>query len=327
MSYPINDTNNKSSNNSNNNNNNGICSVLLEVIEKLRDEETSESIQTIHQNRSLKNNLKKKKLITDTNKIIKKAKLKLIKHKLNNKKRMLNIKTFLKGAKECKIETSVIDIYDENATILNNKEDIFYETNDFYLMNSSSSSSSLSSISNESTITNNNTKNENNLLNSDFYNLLKSLTNNDNHDEQYVCHLCSYICYHLPSLKSHMWSHVKNTQFDYSINTTIINAALDYENKLNRKLNSIKKITLDNKNELLDLSTNSLNKNIYLQRQLNSALELVNYPQSTTDNLVDSQINNNNSNKSSMVSFRCAKCGFQSINLSILRLHKREHAK
>ena len=44
LSYPINDTNNKSSNNSNNNNN-GICSVLLEVIEKLRDEELDELLR------------------------------------------------------------------------------------------------------------------------------------------------------------------------------------------------------------------------------------------------------------------------------------------
>ena len=51
--------------------------------------------------------------------------------------------------------------------------------------------------------------------------LLESLAFNDG-NEQYACCLCSYVCYHLPSLKSHMWSHVKNEKFDYSLNTSIM---------------------------------------------------------------------------------------------------------
>ena len=52
-------------------------------------------------------------------------------------------------------------------------------------------------------------------------NLLESLATNDG-GEQYVCGLCNYVCYHLPSLKSHMWTHVKHEKFDYSINTSIM---------------------------------------------------------------------------------------------------------
>ena len=51
--------------------------------------------------------------------------------------------------------------------------------------------------------------------------LLESLATNDGF-EQYVCCLCNYVCYHLPSLKSHMWTHVKHEKFDYTINTSIM---------------------------------------------------------------------------------------------------------
>ena len=55
----------------------------------------------------------------------------------------------------------------------------------------------------------------------EFIKLLESLAYNDGY-EQYACCLCSYVCYHLPSLKSHMWTHVKNEKFDYSLNTSIM---------------------------------------------------------------------------------------------------------
>lgn len=152
-----------------------------------------------------------------------------------------------------------------------------------------------------------------------IFTFLSSLANNDGF-EQYVCGLCSYICYHLPSLKSHMWTHVKNIKFDYSVNTSIINAALDYENKLNRKLNSIKK------NKILDQTlrnsektdTVSSESNMFLERQFLGALELINYPQTA-------QKLSNICNSLPMVSFRCSRCGFETIDLSLLRLHKREH--
>jgi hypothetical protein len=174
-----------------------------------------------------------------------------------------------------------------------------------------------------------NTTNSNTSKN-DIVSLLNSLLNNDGF-EQYVCGLCSYVCYHLPSLKSHMWTHVKNSKFDYSVNTSIINAALDYENKLNRKLRSIKNNNMfisefknfdtsntdHNENNLIEMKS----RDVYqVESQFVSALDLINYPL-TAQKLSNICIN------MSMVSFRCSRCGFESIDLSLLRLHKREHSR
>jgi ribosomal protein L44E len=151
-----------------------------------------------------------------------------------------------------------------------------------------------------------------NVANNKFVSLLISLATNDGY-EQYVCGLCPYVCYHLPSLKSHMWTHVTNRKFDYSLNTTIINAALDYENKLNRQLLSY--------NDANDASATPFN-------DLANPYELINYPlsnkisQHSTNNNEDA---NEGSSDKPMVSFRCSKCGYSTINLSLLRLHKRQH--
>ena len=130
-----------------------------------------------------------------------------------------------------------------------------------------------------------------------------------------------------------MWTHVKHIKFDYSINTTIINAALDYENKLTRKLNSIKKNKLFERQQQQQLSNENsldetteddvgaeLTRSMYIERQLVSALELINYSQ-TCQKFFNLYANNN----SPMVGFRCARCAFETIDLSLLRIHKREH--
>jgi len=136
-----------------------------------------------------------------------------------------------------------------------------------------------------------------------FISLLMSLSTNDG-QEQYVCGLCPYVCYHLPSLKSHMWTHVTNAKFDYSLNTMIINAAIDYENRLNRQLQQLKS------SEPSKMSTNF---------DLNSFNQLVTYPLEAkiSASIYDS--------KAPIVTFRCSKCGYATIDLSILRLHKRQH--
>jgi hypothetical protein len=167
-------------------------------------------------------------------------------------------------------------------------------------------------------------------------NLLESLATNDGH-EQYVCCLCNYVCFHLPSLKSHMWTHVKHEKFDYSINTSIINAALDYENKLNRNLSSInsslkndlKAIQENHQQEeqqsktddksIFDSSSSSPSR-IFLEKKLASILEMINY--SETKKKLSNLITNNNK---PMVLFRCSKCHFETIDLCLLRLHKQEH--
>lgn len=110
-----------------------------------------------------------------------------------------------------------------------------------------------------------------------------------------------------------MWTHVTNRKFDYSLNTTIINAALDYENKLNRQLLSY--------NDTNEASATPFN-------DLANPYELINYPlsnkisQNSTNNNEDA---NEASSDKPMVSFRCSKCGYSTINLSLLRLHKRQH--
>ncbi len=157
--------------------------------------------------------------------------------------------------------------------------------------------------------------NSTNSTNNKFISLLISLATNDGY-EQYVCGLCPYVCYHLPSLKSHMWTHVTNRKFDYSLNTTIINAALDYENKLNRQLLAY--------NGTNDGSNTPFN-------DLANPYELINYPLSNkiTNTATSASTGVTSSIISScdkpMVSFRCSKCGYSTINLSLLRLHKRQH--
>ena len=129
-----------------------------------------------------------------------------------------------------------------------------------------------------------------------------------------------------------MWTHVKHIKFDYSINTTIINAALDYENKLTRKLNSITKNKpferqqqqqLSNENSLDETEDDvgqELTRSMYIERQLVAAFELINYSQ-TCQKFYNLYANNS----SPMVAFRCSRCAFETIDLSLLRIHKREH--
>jgi hypothetical protein len=131
--------------------------------------------------------------------------------------------------------------------------------------------------------------------------LLISLATNDG-NEQYVCGPCSYVCYHLPSLKSHLWSHVTNSKFNYSLNIQIINAAIDYENKLNRHLLAEAKLT--------PLNNNNNNNNSKISN------DFFNYP-------LDSK--SVHKEQAPFVSFRCSKCSYSTIDLSILRLHKRDH--
>lgn len=139
-----------------------------------------------------------------------------------------------------------------------------------------------------------------------FVSLLMTLSTNDG-QEQYVCGLCPYVCYHLPSLKSHMWTHVTNAKFDYSLNTTIINAAIDYENRLNRQLQQLKS------------SNNEPNGKLTANFDLNTFNQLITYPLEAkiSASIYDS--------KAPIVTFRCSKCGYSTIDLSILRLHKRQH--
>lgn len=233
---------------------------------------------------------------------------------------------------ECTIETSVVNsVYDEVVITCAPDEPITTKPN----IESNDTTDELPSTTNP-------------IQNSELIKILESLATNDGY-EQYVCGLCTYVCYHLPSLKSHMWTHVKNEKFDYSINTAIINSALDYENKLNRNLASIN--TLINNNRMvsntittqmalqtikleIDHSQKTVSdansaesthlqriSNNYLERQLLATLNLIN--NSKEQQKFDKS--SFNSNGVPMVSFRCSRCGFETIDLCLLRIHKRDH--
>jgi hypothetical protein len=66
---------------------------------------------------------------------------------------------------------------------------------------------------------------------------------------------------------------------------------------------------------------NSCLSTVYFERQLTSALELINYSETKK------KLSNLNTNNKPMVLFRCSRCGFETIDLCLLRLHKQEHLK
>ena len=111
--------------------------------------------------------------------------------------------------------------------------------------------------------------------------------------------------------------------FFYSANR---NAALDYENKLNRNLASINASLKNDLKQLLDkhdsetTSDMACSSKLFVEKKLASILEMINY--SDTKKKLSNLIVNNNK---PMVLFRCSKCGFETIDLCLLRLHKQEH--
>lgn len=64
---------------------------------------------------------------------------------------------------------------------------------------------------------------------------------------------------------------------------------------------------------------NSCLSTVYIERQLTSALEMINYSETKK------KLSNLNTNNKPMVLFRCSRCGFETIDLCLLRLHKQEH--
>ena len=141
-----------------------------------------------------------------------------------------------------------------------------------------------------------------------------------------------------------MWTHVTNDMFDYSVNTSIINAAMDYESKLARNIaivvSSIRLNSNLDENEFMSMSREDedsrlgnkrLNCSLF-EKQILSTLELIDYQDickrlltysncniKKYDNVDVDEINR------PMVGFKCAKCHFETIDLCQLRLHKREH--
>ena len=133
-----------------------------------------------------------------------------------------------------------------------------------------------------------------------------------------------------------MWTHVKHERFDYTVNTRIINAALDYENKLSKLIQQQQQQQqqqqngiimsqdhkseraaqpvvrldgggdVDNLDELAQSVERELSDYSAIRRRLASHLHACTMP--------------------ALVAFRCARCAFQTIDLCSLRVHKRrEH--
>jgi hypothetical protein len=191
--------------------------------------------------------------------------------------------------------------------------------------------------------------------------MLQSLAGNDPNEENYICRLCSYSCHHLPSLKAHMWTHVTSNKFDYSVNTSIINAALDYENKLARNISTVvssirlnANIAPDEVKALYGTMNSKGTENVddmngsgakkltcsHLERHVLSTLEMLDYQEVCKRLLAYSNSHvkkaqtksdemetaTNETNSEPMVAFKCVKCDFETIDMCVLRLHKTEHA-
>jgi hypothetical protein len=112
-----------------------------------------------------------------------------------------------------------------------------------------------------------------------------------------------------------MWTHVTNPKFDYALNTTIINAALDYENQLHRFILKFK------------LTKESF-EDKYMKNQMDlsfTKFDLINYPITNKIIKVIDTSSTDTETSPPIVAFRCSKCGYSTINLSLLRLHKQQH--
>lgn len=348
----------------------GICSVLLEVIEqKIRDVETIDSSIT----ERVEAKPPRKRKLTDDNTIssrtgsvdsddashyvaAKRSKSKTTTTRKEKKPQSIPSNEAISNTistdksissssananliyEQCTIETNVVSsIYDDEDDLLymNNgsKKDTNEPTRDNVSNDSSSAALSGSSMHSNKY--------------GDVIKMLEILANNDG-NEQYQCGLCSYICYHLPSLKSHMWSHVKNEKFDYSRNTSIINAAIDYENKLNRSLSSINSMLFNNSSNGEDDTESSSESSSTKSSTPPPSSSIKPSIESTNESLIEKKllatlelINLNELNRKlsehlkaneacqyqiadGIVSFKCSKCKFQTTDLCLLRLHKKQ---
>ena len=115
--------------------------------------------------------------------------------------------------------------------------------------------------------------------------------------------------------------------FNFFFKKHLRNAALDYENKLNRNMSSI---NLSIKNDLQTFleqqqsqetsDAKNTSGRMFLEKKLANILEMINY--SETKKKLTHLLTSSNK---PMVLFRCSKCRFETIDLCLLRLHKQEH--
>lgn len=117
--------------------------------------------------------------------------------------------------------------------------------------------------------------------------------------EQYKCNICGYVCHHLPSLKSHMWRHASDQNYSYEFTNEVINAAIDYDSRL----------------DTFECQKDDIRAFFQTIRQkLKDRLEGMNAAN------VDPQ------SAACWVTFRCCQCGFETINKAELNVHMKSHS-
>ncbi|XP_021343807.1 uncharacterized protein LOC110443745 [Mizuhopecten yessoensis] len=118
--------------------------------------------------------------------------------------------------------------------------------------------------------------------------------------EQYKCNLCGYVCHHLPSLKSHMWRHASDQNYSYEFTNEVINAAIDYDSRLDTK-------------ECCEEDVAEFNKTIREKMRIRLASQGVTKDAESLCAVC-------------WVTFRCCQCGFEVINKAQLNLHMKTHS-
>ena len=119
--------------------------------------------------------------------------------------------------------------------------------------------------------------------------------------EQYKCNLCGYVCHHLPSLKSHMWRHASDATYSYQFTNEVINAAIDYDCRLDTQ-----------SCEESDIAVFSQTIKMKLKERLERQGEIG-----------EADLN---SKAVCWVTFRCCQCGFETINKAQLSMHMKSHS-
>ncbi|XP_033754018.1 uncharacterized protein LOC117337245 [Pecten maximus] len=118
--------------------------------------------------------------------------------------------------------------------------------------------------------------------------------------EQYKCNLCGYVCHHLPSLKSHMWRHASDQNYSYEFTNEVINAAIDYDSRLDTK-------------ECCEEDVAEFNKTIREKMRIRLASQGITKDAESLCAVC-------------WVTFRCCQCGFEVINKAQLNLHMKTHS-
>lgn len=118
--------------------------------------------------------------------------------------------------------------------------------------------------------------------------------------EQYKCNLCGYVCHHLPSLKSHMWRHASDQNYSYEFTNEVINAAIDYDSRLDIKECSEEDVAEFNKTIREKMRVRLANQGVTKEADSLCAV--------------------------CWVTFRCCQCGFEVINKAQLNLHMKTHS-